>query len=153
MTCANILFLCEDNALLSQLAEAYLNAEAGDRVRGFSAGPKPSGKLNPMLEPALGEQGLSHAGMAPKAWELFALPHAPTPHVVVSLSTGLTRFDSPGWQGRPLTTLWQVEHPHAQTPSFQSLRDSFRRIRLAIDRALAVRMFELQARSVLCRAG
>jgi protein-tyrosine-phosphatase len=42
-----VLFVCVENSNRSQMAEAFARAHGGDRVAGFSAGSRPSGKVNP----------------------------------------------------------------------------------------------------------
>ncbi|MGH7793922.1 MAG: arsenate reductase [Candidatus Binatia bacterium] len=57
----NILFLCEDNACLSQMAEATANHLAPPRTRIFSAGVKPSAIPSYVVE-AMQELGISMSG-------------------------------------------------------------------------------------------
>lgn len=42
-----VLFVCIENANRSQMAEAFAHMHGGDAVEAFSAGSKPSGKVNP----------------------------------------------------------------------------------------------------------
>jgi arsenate reductase len=57
----NILFLCEDNACLSQIAEAAAKHLAPPRTRIFSAGIKPS-TIPPHVVQAMQELGISMSG-------------------------------------------------------------------------------------------
>lgn len=52
-----VLFVCVHNSARSQIAEAYLNAMAGDRFEAQSAGIEP-GVLNPYAVKVMGEVGL-----------------------------------------------------------------------------------------------
>ncbi len=87
-----ILFLCEDNASLSPLAEAYFNHVSDGIFRAFSAGPKPAAHLNPAVALLLAELGIGAGGLGPKSWDLFALPHAPAPDRVVFLTEELAEI-------------------------------------------------------------
>lgn len=57
----NILFLCDDNACLSQIAEATAKHLAPPRTRIFSAGVKPS-TIPPHVIQAMQELGISMSG-------------------------------------------------------------------------------------------
>lgn len=52
-----ILFLCVENANRSQMAEAFAHIYGGERVRAFSAGSRPSGRVNPKAVEAMKEIG------------------------------------------------------------------------------------------------
>ena len=43
----NILFVCIENSNRSQMAEAFAKMHGGETVNAFSAGSRPSGKINP----------------------------------------------------------------------------------------------------------
>src|SRR5438477_7143571 len=42
-----VLFVCVENSNRSQMAEAFARKHGGDKVEAFSAGSRPSGKVNP----------------------------------------------------------------------------------------------------------
>ncbi len=54
---ARVLFLCTHNSARSQMAEGILNALAGDRYQGFSAGTEARG-LHPLAVQAMAEVGI-----------------------------------------------------------------------------------------------
>lgn len=60
-----ILFLCEDNACLSQMAEAAAKHLGPPKTRIFSAGVKPSG-IPPHVVQAMKEMGINMAGQRSK---------------------------------------------------------------------------------------
>lgn len=62
----NILFLCEDNACLSQIAEAAARHLAPPRTRVFSAGVKPSAIPAQVIQ-AMQELGISMSGQRSKS--------------------------------------------------------------------------------------
>jgi arsenate reductase (thioredoxin) len=65
-----VLFLCTGNSCRSQMAEAYLRHEAGDRFEACSAGlePKP---VNPLTLQVLEEAGISTEGLRSKSTTEF----------------------------------------------------------------------------------
>jgi protein-tyrosine-phosphatase len=52
-----ILFVCVENSNRSQMAEAFARIHGGERVEVYSAGSRPSGKINPKAIAAMGEIG------------------------------------------------------------------------------------------------
>ena len=53
-----VLFVCVHNSARSQMAEAFLNALAGDRFEAMSAGLEP-GALNPLVVEVMREAGIA----------------------------------------------------------------------------------------------
>lgn len=62
----NVLFLCEDNACLSQMAEAAARHLAPPKTRIFSAGVKPKAIPLPVVQ-AMQELGISMSGQKSKS--------------------------------------------------------------------------------------
>jgi len=56
-----VLFVCIHNSARSQMAEAFVNARHGDRLRAYSAGLE-AGSLNPIVVDAMREIGLDISG-------------------------------------------------------------------------------------------
>lgn len=52
-----VLFVCVENSNRSQVAEAFARIYGGDEVEAYSAGSKPSGKVNPKAIDAMRELG------------------------------------------------------------------------------------------------
>tara|TARA_R110001583_G_scaffold195094_1_gene369034 strand:+ start:13324 stop:13737 length:414 start_codon:yes stop_codon:yes gene_type:complete len=65
-TLKTVLVLCTGNSCRSQMAEAILNHELGDRVRALSAGTLPQPKVADGAIEALKTAGLPTAGLHPK---------------------------------------------------------------------------------------
>ena len=52
-----LLFVCVENSNRSQMAEAFARIHGGDKVEAYSAGSRPSGKINPKAIAAMKEIG------------------------------------------------------------------------------------------------
>ena len=52
-----VLFVCIENSNRSQMAEAFARIHGGGRVEAYSAGSRPSGRVNPRAVEALREKG------------------------------------------------------------------------------------------------
>ena len=57
-----VLFVCVENSCRSQLAEAISNHLFSNHLKAFSAGSKPSGKVNPKAIASLKRIGIEHKG-------------------------------------------------------------------------------------------
>jgi protein-tyrosine-phosphatase len=53
-----VLFVCVENSNRSQMAEAFARAHGGGRVEAWSAGSRPSGRVNPKAIDAMREKGI-----------------------------------------------------------------------------------------------
>ncbi len=57
MTVQRVVFVCVENSNRSQMAEAFARLYGADRVEAFSAGSRPSGRVNPKAVEAMRELG------------------------------------------------------------------------------------------------
>jgi arsenate reductase len=75
-----VLILCTGNSCRSQMAQALVNHDLGDRVRALSAGTSPGPKVADGAIEALRLAGISTEGLRPKSVE--AVMHEPIDLVV-----------------------------------------------------------------------
>ncbi len=121
----NILVLCTGNSARSILAEALFNALGGGRVRAFSAGSRPAGKVNPFALELLEAQGLDTAHLRSKRWDEFAAPGAPQLDLVVTVCGSAANEACPAWPGNSLRAHWGVDDPAAVDGSDDDRRAAF----------------------------
>jgi arsenate reductase len=57
MTPKRIIFVCVENSNRSQIAEAFARIHGGARMEAFSAGSRPSGRVNPKAVESMKEVG------------------------------------------------------------------------------------------------
>ncbi|MBT8484989.1 MAG: PhzF family phenazine biosynthesis isomerase, partial [Phycisphaerae bacterium] len=125
------LFVCVENANRSQMAEAFASRLGGDAVVAFSAGSRPSGRINPAAIASMAEIGCDLTRQASTG--LDALP-AETFDVVVTMGCGDACPDVPARHRED----WSIPDPRDLPP------DRFRVVRDRI---------ESEVRALLRRAG
>ena len=80
-----VLFVCVHNAGRSQMAAAYLNDLAGDRVEVLSAGSQPADEVNAAAVEVMAEEGIDIRGEQPK---LLTDSAVQTADVVITMGCG-----------------------------------------------------------------
>lgn len=105
----SVLFVCDDNAAASVMAEAILRAVGGRRFRAFSAGFKPAPKLAPGVLEFLATRHLPVAGLQPKSCAQFVVPFGLRLDFVITVSERAAQQPAPDWQGDPVLAHWSVE--------------------------------------------
>ena len=66
-----VLFVCVENSNRSQMAEAFARIHASEKVEAFSAGSRPSGRVNPKAIDAMKELGYDLTTHSSKGLEAF----------------------------------------------------------------------------------
>ena len=134
----NVLFLCTGNSARSIMAEAILNDLGGGRLKGYSAGSHPSGKVNPFAIELLRTNRLPTEGMRSKNWDEFAQPGAPFMHFVFTVCDQAAAEVCPVWPGKPMTAHWGVPDPAAVQGSDEEKRRAFRAAYAELHRRIAL---------------
>ena len=108
----NILILCTGNSARSILGEALFNHLGKGRVRAFSAGSKPSGKVNPVALETLKKHGVPlPSEIRSKSWDEFAAPGAPKLDYIFTVCASAAGETCPIWPGHPTTAHWGIDDP------------------------------------------
>src|SRR5690242_9601507 len=66
-----VIFVCVENSNRSQMAEAFARIHGGTTVEAFSAGSRPSGRINPKAVEAMREVGYDLGTHASKGLDQF----------------------------------------------------------------------------------
>jgi len=105
-----VLILCTGNSARSIIGEFLLREKGRNRFEVFSAGAKPTGRVNPLAVRVLRERyGLDAAGARSKSWDEFR---------EVKFDFVITVCDSareacPIWPGQPVVGHWGSPDPAA----------------------------------------
>lgn len=113
-----VLFVCVENSNRSQMAEAFARMHGGDRFEAFSAGSKPSGKINPKAIAAMEELGYDLSKHRSKSLDEITRSGWA---VVVSMGCG----DACPFMRAELREDWNIPDPKNMPPGeFRAVRDT-----------------------------
>lgn len=107
------------------MAEAILNELGGGRFRAFSAGSRPSGRVDPVALDVLAKNGYETRGLRSKSWREFAGDGAVQLDFVISVCDDAAGEDWPAFRGRPVNAHWHVPDPAAAPGSAAERRPVF----------------------------
>lgn len=120
----NILVLCTGNSARSILGEALFNHLGKGRVRAFSAGSKPAGRVNPVALETLQKHGILMADACSKSWDEFAVSGGLTFDFIFTVCDNAANEACPVWPGHPATAHWGIPDP-AHVEPMEARRAAF----------------------------
>lgn len=113
-----ILFVCVENSNRSQMSQAFAKMRGGENVEAYSAGSKPSGRINPKAIDAMKELGYDLSKHQSKSLDEVK-QHAPF-DVVVTMGCG----DACPWMPAKRFVDWDIPDPRdMDKKEFNKVRD------------------------------
>lgn len=122
----NVLFLCTANSARSIMAEALVTTMGKGRFKGFSAGSKPGGRVNPFAIEQVQKTGYPVENLRSKSWDEFA--HAPHMDFIITVCDNAAGEACPYWPGHPATAHWGFEDPAAVSGTDEEKRAAFEKV-------------------------
>jgi arsenate reductase len=121
----NVLFLCTGNSARSILSEAILNRLGKGGYRGFSAGSRPVGVVNPGALELLASRGYPTESLRSKSWNEFAAADAPVMDHVITVCNNAAGESCPVWPGSPASEHWDIADPAGIGSNDAERREAF----------------------------
>lgn len=113
-----VLFVCIENSNRSQMSEAFAKIHGGDKVQAYSAGSKPSGKVNPKAIASMKELGYDLSSHESKSLE--EVKNLAPFDAVVTMGCG----DACPWMPAKQFIDWQIPDPkEMDEEDFRKVRD------------------------------
>ncbi len=132
----NVLVLCTGNSARSILGEALFNHLGRGRIRAFSAGSQPSGKVNPVALETLEKHGVPLPEARSKSWDEFAAPGAPALDFIFTVCASAAGEACPVWPGHPATAHWGIADP-AHVEPLEARRAAFETAYAELEKRIA----------------
>lgn len=133
-----MLFVCTGNSARSILGEALATMMSNGRLRGFSAGSHPGGKVNPFAAELCAGINYPANNLRSKSWDEFSTPDAPVMDLIVTVCDNAAGEVCPVWLGHPATAHWGLPDPAAVSGSDADKRAAFAAIRDAMAKRIAL---------------
>lgn len=147
----NVLVLCTGNSARSILGEALFNHLGAGRIRAFSAGSRPAGKVNPVALETLEKHEVPLPEVRSKSWDEFAAPGAPAIDFIFTVCASAAGETCPVWPGHPTTAHWGIDDP-AHVEPIEARRDAFetayRQLETRIRAFVALPLAEMSAADI-----
>lgn len=132
----SVLVLCTGNSARSILGEALFNHLGKGRIRAYSAGSQPSGRVNPLALEALKKHGVRLPEEArSKSWDEFAAPGAPQLDYIFTVCASAAGEACPIWPGHPATAHWGIDDP-AHVEPLKARRAAFETAYLQLEQRI-----------------
>jgi protein-tyrosine-phosphatase len=113
-----VLFVCVENSNRSQMSQAFARILGGERIEAFSAGSKPSGKINPKAIAAMKELGYDLSAHHSKS--LDEVKESAPFDAVVTMGCG----DACPWMPAKQFIDWEIPDPRNMAEEdFRKVRD------------------------------
>ncbi|HYE34045.1 arsenate reductase ArsC [Methylocaldum sp.] len=148
----DVLVLCTGNSCRSILGEALINHLGKGRLRAFSAGSHPTGRVNPNALATLSRHGLPTEGYASKSWD--ALEETPI-DILITVCDSAAGETCPVYLGSAVRGHWGLPDPAHVTGNPEVIEAAFEATYSALEkriRQLLALPVETMSRSELTEA-
>jgi len=127
----NILFLCEDNACLSLMAESMAKHMSPPKIRVFSAGIRP-GRIPPEVRRVLQEIGVEQSGSSTKS-----VDQVPSKDIDLVVSFGDASEQCSSLPSKAKVEKWLIPNPMRASGESSAVLSAYRHGRDEIDKRVA----------------
>lgn len=127
-SCLRVLVLCTGNSARSIMAEAILNTVGAPLFQAFSAGSRPTGKVNPLALEQIHRLSLPEdMRIRSKSWKEFSGPNAVELDVVLTVCDNAAAEVCPAFAGDYEHIHWGFPDPAGSSNDIHQEREAFAR--------------------------
>jgi arsenate reductase (thioredoxin) len=119
-----ILFLCTGNSARSIISECLLNHMGGNKFNAYSAGSKPTGKVNTYAIQTLIKNNVNYSYVSSKSWDAFVNNSF---DCVVTVCNNAANESCPIYPGSPKKLHWDLKDPAAFEGSKEEILKEFQK--------------------------
>lgn len=120
-----VLIVCTGNSARSIMAEALFN-KLGRVFNAFSAGVRPTGRVNPYALELVASLGLDPQSFSSKSLENFTSDTSPPLDFIITVCDQAANEDCPNYPGAPQAIHWSFPDPAAVQGDTAQVRRAFR---------------------------
>ena len=128
-----VLFLCTGNSCRSILGEALLNHLGKGRLRAYSAGSHPTGKVNANALATLARHGLPTEGYRSQSWEEFEDANI---DIMISVCDSAAGEACPAYLGKAVRGHWGLPDPAHVQGSPEAIMAAFEATYSALEKGI-----------------
>ena len=118
----NVLVLCTGNSCRSVMGEALINHLAGDRLKAFSAGSRPIGRINDGALATLRRNGIKAEGFTSQSWDEYADKNI---DIAITVCDSAANETCPVYLNAVVRGHWGVSDPAHTTGTEEEINAAF----------------------------
>lgn len=119
----NILFICTHNRCRSIICEAITNHLSNGRIKAFSAGSQPAGKVHPLSLKHLQQYGIATDLLKSESWDAYDKIRI---DIAITVCDSAAGESCPLWMGKTIKVHWGLSDPSKVEGSEEEISEAFK---------------------------